>query len=394
MAREGIGRARLLMWVLIALSPLIVLAVGCLLLPEMFWDGFVYKYFWGPVVADREGGVTNGISEGYNIVNTLVYTVLLAAALYLGYRVARRVGFELDVRFMIASLPFFLFGGVARALEDALLLDGWLQYLLISPLIYLVVGSVFVLSAAVGHLLKKVEGDRRVMYYGLFIVTLLVIYFVATSLWRGQFAFHLSPLLPFAFAVLSISTYRHLAPEYGSVHLAIFSTGLLLLLIAFSFAVGFSVDASWQAHYASASGQAMDLRIHEAIIIPGIALLLTALVIGGRYLSQRLALLATPPNLLMFFSHFLDGSATYRGIELYGYGEKHVLPTALIEMFDTAAIMLLLKFVVVVTLIYLIDIILRSEMDGPLLGNIMKFAVIFLGLSPGTRNMVRIVLGV
>ena len=37
--------------------------------------------------------------------------------------------------------------------------------------------------------------------------------------------------------------------------------------------------------------------------------------------------LTNPLYLILYFGHFIDGSATYLGIDKYGYVEKHVLPT-------------------------------------------------------------------
>ena len=103
----------------------------------------------------------------------------------------------------------------------------------------------------------------------------------------------------------------------------------------------------------------------------------------------------TLKNLLMFFAHFLDGAATYRGMSLYGYTEKHVLPTTVIQAVGTPAIMLPFKFLLVLALILVLDILFEEDLKRyPNLANIVKFGVVFLGLAPGVRDMIRITMGV
>ena len=59
------------------------------------------------------------------------------------------------------------------------------------------------------------------------------------------------------------------------------------------------------------------------------------------------------------------------------------------------SLFLALKLLLVLLLVYLIDVLFKDELrPHPNMDNIMKFAIIFLGLSPGVRDLVRISLGV
>ena len=391
-------RHRIGIWAFIILIPICFLIVGCILAPEIFWDGFIYRYFWGPVVSDLEGRPVEGVSEGYNIVNTVVYALLLAGALYAFYRIFKRLRINMDLGLILASLPIFLFGGVSRALEDASLFQGWLGYLFISPLIYFIIAFLFGVAGTVGYLIRRKELDDRdqmIAFTG-FIVCLLVVYYTVTSVWSSDLAYVLPFYLPIVVAAGSILIYRYLSSKnHDILRVTILCTGISVLLVACLYAASFAFSQEWQALFTSIEGKVPELRPWEAIVIPGIALTLSALTYLVGRVVPRVYFLALPTSFLMFLAHFLDGTATYRGIDLYGYGEKHVLPTALIDLVDTAAIMLLLKFFLVLAIILLLDVLFRKDLEEyPGLSNIMKFAVIFLGMSPGTRDLVRIAMGV
>ncbi|MDI6708891.1 MAG: DUF63 family protein, partial [Candidatus Thermoplasmatota archaeon] len=97
-------------------------------------------------------------------------------------------------------------------------------------------------------------------------------------------------------------------------------------------------------------------------------------------------------SLALFFAHFLDASATFVGINFYGYAEKHPLPTLAIGIFG-AWIMYPLKFIVVSLVIYLLRIRYRAIVDENAKWLII-FCVFVLGLAPGIRDTLRIGIGV
>ena len=391
-----------LLFMFAILIPISILAVAALLFPYEVWDNFLYPYFWGPIISDAQEHTVGGVPEGYNLWSTLVYAILLLLAFLAMYLVAKRVRLNVDPRFILATIPILAFGGLARALEDAQLFDGWLQYLFISPLIYVLVGSFFVLAVALGLVLqrrlKRLDIVRRTLVFSLLPVLLLTSYIsmilVAPELLSAQLPW----LLPIIFAISSILIFHYCAlKRLDAVPATVLSLGLFLFLMALSFVVLFQFDQEWRAIFTLNTGNIPVTRPSELVVILGIALAMTtALFIAGKALKNgRLALLAAPVNLFLFFSQFLDGAATYRGIEMYGYWEKHVFPTFLINLTGTAAIMLLIKLVIVLAVVLVIDILYKEELKRYLnLGNIIKFGIIFLGVSPGVRDTVRIVLGV
>lgn len=379
----------------------VILIVGLVLYPDVFWDELIYKYFWGPVEADKEGRPVDGITEGYNVLSTVVYALLLAVALYSMYRIVRRLMIDLDLAFILSSLPLFLFGGVSRGLEDAGLFRGAIQYFFISPLIYVLVISIFTAACTFGILIRRRAGwpvSRKTIAFACFVTLMVAVLLLATLGAPSDFSFSMPIIVPVALGLVSIGVFHFaISGRIGPIHAAVLATGLFLFLLSAAYAAAFAFDPAWQAGLEASLGKVIELRPLELVIIPGIALALTALLgmVGRLSGSARLATTFGSVNLIMFFSHFLDGSATYRGIDLYGYGEKHVLTSALIEATGTAATLLLVKFLIVLAVILLLDFLVKEEVSShPNLANVMKFAIIFLGLSPGTRDAVRIALGV
>jgi len=395
-------RRRILILFCLFLLPAVVLTIGLVLLPDLFWDDFVYKYFWGPVVADSEGRPVSGIREGYNVYNTISYALLLAVALYAMYRVVKRLRIEVDLFFILSCLPLFLFGGVARSLEDANLFDGNIQYFFISPLIYVVVGAIFIGACATGIVIRRNGSSwspiRKTATFSLFIIFLEAVYLSVTIGASSDLHYFLPESVPIVLGAISVLTFHFLqSKSFQPIPSAIMSAGILCLVISISYVVAFNYDEGWRGEFTAQLGRGIYPHISELGTIFGIAIGITLVlwVLGRVTRFRSLPMLFASANLLMFFGHFLDGAATYRGIDIYGYTEKHVLPSFLIEFTGTAATLLIFKFVVVFLIIMIIDFWFREELRMyPNLGNIMKFAIVFLGVAPGTRDAIRIALGV
>lgn len=132
----------------------------------------------------------------------------------------------------------------------------------------------------------------------------------------------------------------------------------------------------------------------ENPLVPVAVLFLGTLFTGIIYLLRlplpQLNFLDNRYNLAILYSHMLDASSTYIGVDWFGYYEKHVVPTYLIDLTGTAAIMYPLKLLVLLPLLSIID---RYIEDRSLL-NLTKLALIVLGLAPAIRNTLRLTLGI
>lgn len=95
---------------------------------------------------------------------------------------------------------------------------------------------------------------------------------------------------------------------------------------------------------------------------------------------------------LLIFGHLLDASATSFGIDLHemAYVEQHVVGYALIDATGTAFSMFGLKLVVVIPAIYILEM-YRKE-GNKALWHLIILAMIMVGMAPGIRDMVRMIL--
>jgi len=95
---------------------------------------------------------------------------------------------------------------------------------------------------------------------------------------------------------------------------------------------------------------------------------------------------------LLIFGHMLDASATSYGIDLHPihYVEQHVVGSSLIELTGTAFSMFFLKLAVLIPAIYILEI-YRREGNSEL-WHLILLAMIVVGMAPGIRDLMRMVL--
>lgn len=133
--------------------------------------------------------------------------------------------------------------------------------------------------------------------------------------------------------------------------------------------------------------------LKNAWVLGAVFLLGTALTAGLGGLRLHLpwmAFLDDRLNLLIIYAHMLDASSTYIGVDWFSYYEKHVVPTFLIDLTGTAAVMFPLKLLILLPALKLID----RSLEDPSLRNLIKLTLVVLGLAPAVRNTLRLALGV
>jgi len=132
-------------WAVVVVGVTAFLAVGSVVFSRAVYDRFLWRYFWGPVVADGEGaqcavrnpgGTTELLGSeaacqsavsagevvatpGYTTFSTVSYVVVLLAMLIGVVFLLRRLDIATELRFFFALFPFMLFGGAMRTVEDA-----------------------------------------------------------------------------------------------------------------------------------------------------------------------------------------------------------------------------------------------------------------------------------
>jgi uncharacterized membrane protein len=390
-----------LVWASIIVVPLAVVWLGSIVWPQLFWDDFVWKHIWGPIVADAKQAPQGGVGEGYNPVNTAVYSIILAVAVIGIWRTFHHLRIRLDAAFMVAMVPWVLLGSSARALEDAVLFshEGGLIYLFISPLIYIFIGLLVFGLVIASHYIQRVAARQGTMagiwWSGYVLLGFNLVVGVVHWMASGQMEAH-APywLLPVISAVGLVVLWWWAQRRDGRVEMTaqVAMYGAVMLALSLYYVVLWASGEGW--------GETdRGLSPEELAIIPGIALLATAASVGLFWAlskrDRRLAAFMLPVAIMLFASHYMDGVATWRGIDVHGYSEKHVIPSFLIELTGTAVVMLPLKFLVVVLVVYLMEVALKEDLkESPNLAWLVKVAVMVLGLAPGMRDMLRLAMGV
>ncbi len=114
--------------------------------------------------------------------------------------------------------------------------------------------------------------------------------------------------------------------------------------------------------------------------------------------SQNFTLLTNKLNISILFTHLLDASSTFIGMDWLEYYEKHVAPTFFIDLAGNytahpSLVMYPLKLLVFIPVLYILDCKFDNNKERKLIA-LMKLAILVLGLSPATRNTLRILMGV
>ena len=388
--------------------PLLVVGAGILLLPSLFYDGFLWKYFLGPVVADAKNEPVGSITEGYNLVNTTCYAVIMVVALLGVYELFRRriVEFRMNFRMVIALVPYLILGGTLRASEDLGLFTEPAAYLFIAPFLYatiatLVLAAVLVAIYANYFALKSYKSGFFFLIRA--VISMNAAYLLAYALFPGAVLFYPHPAL---FAVLSFAMVLGiyvLSREKKTIGIAQVFGGIGIVLLSMSVITlaNWGGVPAWTEHYLDLTERTSIPQTHpeDILAVIGLALICTFLVCLLFYAAskryRKLVAFATPLTALMVFAQFFDGSATFIGINFYGYGEKHVLPTNLISLTGSAVIMFPMKLALIIAVVYIVDILYKKELGRyeniPVLA---KTLVIVLGLAPGVRDAVRVAMGV
>lgn len=352
------------------------IVVGSILFPRQVYDGFVWKYFWGPVVADgtasacaiREGGETiladsatecaqaTGFVayEGYTTVSTLSYAIILVLMLIGVVLLVRRFEVAESPGLFFSLFPFMMFGGALRTVEDAGVAMGpdaaaaipfpW-SALIISPFIYFTVFFV-----AVGGLILAVGAERAGV----------------------------------------VSRYEYVLASIGTIALAA--------------TIGYFA-------YVAATTEVISVVWSVPIITIGGATAITAIV---WYLTETFAPSVNAgtgvAGALIVWGHTVDGIANVLSLDwshalgIPSYAPKHVVNSAIIDITEsiqpaelsatigTAWPFLFVKIAVALFVVWLFE----PEMfeESPEYSWVLLIAVLAVGLGPGTRDFLRATLGI
>ena len=322
---------------------LITIIAGIILFPTTFYDNWIWKYYWGPVVADSQDGtaIYNGIKaqEGYTLISEITYGILVVISLFLIYKLLKKLKIIVDWRFALALMPYIIFGPVSRVLEDTGYFNPPVVYWFISPLIYLQIAIFAIIFLLLGYYLEN--------------------------------------------------NYKSLKL---TVNKTLFIGGLILLIPSFALIASWILGNQWS--------ETNGIRFDVFLIVIGLVSLIIAIVyLFSNYFNMKdFSAYKNPLNLTMLAGHLIDGITSYISIKdpfMMGlnYSEKHPASNFLLEVWGP--LFPIVKFLLIIVVIYVFDILYKEELKSyATLINLLKIAILILGFSPGVRDLLRVTMGV
>jgi len=377
--------------------------LGCLVYPELFWDRFVWKYYWGPIVADA-GGDAGGLTSSYNWLDTLTYGAILALSAYFIHRLFVHRDTRVRTGFFLALSPIILIGPAARVLEDMELFNEPLQYVFISPVIYIFLGLATLVTILAGERIERTVKNGNIAA-GLFLFTPSLIISLVIEAFPCWFNSPI-PIIPIL-SLGSIFPLVHgslLKKRRWEVLVGLFWLQILLAVVYMY--VIWSTHGDWYDLFTSMSGgNEPETHYESGLGIIGLVILSTSLVATGIWLAglrrENVKKLLTGVNILIIGGHMLDASATFIGIDFHGYSEKHVVPSTLMGWLEGTGfpypgmVMYPLKLLFLIPALYFMDVAMEKDTRGnPHLMALVKLTILILGSAPGTRDIIRLMLGV
>ncbi|WP_415382367.1 DUF63 family protein [Halosimplex sp. TS25] len=368
-------------WLAAFVAALAALVGGSVVATELVYDRFVWQYFWGPIYSDAmnarcavntgEGTELLGSAAacqaaeatgvvaytGYSTVSTVGYMVVLVFMLAGVYFLLDRLEVGEDKRLFLSLVPFMLFGGAVRVVEDVTdaavgagvdpIISYPLNVLFISPVIYVTV-FVITLGALLASLRLESAGVVENRYRALAGIGIAVL--VLT--------------LAYLFFVAATREYAEFYPQ-----ILVVDVGLASVL-----AYGMYVAADRYEPAINRGTGVVGLGILWAHAIDGVAN-----VVAADWLPE--------------LGHPIDA-----------YGAKHVANRAIIgitEAIQPASIsavigtswpFLFVKLAVALGIVWLFDEQIFEE--SPRYAVLLLVAAAAVGLGPGTRDMLRVTLAI
>jgi uncharacterized membrane protein len=393
---------KMILFLGILLGIITVILIGYLLAPTVVYDQWIWKHYWGPVVADASGHSVSyhgvAANEGYTILSELTYGVILVCALYGLYKFLKKLEIKIDWHFCLALLPYILFGPVTRVLEDTNYFYEPAVYWFISPLIYFQTTLYVLIFLFLGYYLqKKAYTRRKTLYVLLFVFGLIDVFY--TIIWALGIQYGASIIEPGIFFILSIFAFlpllcRLIQKQMMTVNTVIFSGGLLIVLPCIFLIGRWITGPKWSKAYGT--------YLNVFLLVIGLVTLIVLLVYVIAWVLRKhdtVKVYKEPLNLSMLTGHLIDGITSYVSIYdplrmgLPSYLEKHPASNSLMELWPP--LFPIVKFLLIIMVIYIFDIAYKKELiKYSRLVNLLKIGIFILGIAPGLRDLLRVTLGV
>jgi len=322
---------------------------------------FLQEYFIVPLM--RNGW--------FNPLNSLVYGVVLILGVWFVFSLLKKLKISPDKKLLLSIIPFIAFAGVTRTLRDYIYfpLTGSDGFFTSFP------EHIGIMQESAYNYIFSVTGNQPLAYIDSFIVA----WFPTPGSYFITFSLALASLF------VSLIVQKYLKIPYWKT---MFAAGFILFL-----------------------GNASLLPVNSftpLLYIGAVSIGWAALFFGLTFLSgtkkiekinikaaNLLKKVFTKMNSSILTAHFFDATATFFALAMFstmaghGYDEQHFLSRWLIP-FLGPQVMFLLKFIVVVPVIYFID----KYVEEKDFRNFLLIVVFILGMAPATRNLARLMVGV
>lgn len=357
---DRVGPERL--WAAVVVAVVALIGLAAVLFPQRVYAEFLWQYYWGPVVADANGWscvAWNGgeqvecgpdttgpeASPGYTFVSYAGYIPTLLLLLTGFIFAIQRLDIDRYRAGFYGLLPFMLFGGALRTVEDANVAVGretgemaitlpW-SALIISPFIYAVVAIVALVAVIVSVWLER----------------------------RGY-----------------VSRYEYPLAGIGTV-LCLLSIGLIAVL---------ATDADVGVGF---------FPLISVVTIVGA----TVIALGTYWLIDAVAPWLNNGTkymgIVIIWAHAVDGIANLIGLTYatdfgwpHNLSGKHPINVAIVDFFGNAWPFLGLKILAAVFVVWIFNEEVFDE--SPRYAILLMITVVAVGLGPGTRDTLRATFGV
>jgi uncharacterized membrane protein len=319
--------------------------LGFIFLPTIFYDQFIWKYFWGPILSDAEGYTQyyNGIKseEKFTIISEIIYGLLIITILFGLYRLLKRWNIDVNWNFCLSIMPYIIAGSVTRVLEDSGFFIKPSVYLFITPIIYFQILLIFLIFIVLGYYIQN-----------------------------------------------------RFKSNYLNLNSILFISGLIYLTPFIFFTIQWLIGNRW------GDGNSLRYDVFFLVLILSISIIFIVYLIS-RYFKKNdnLSIYSRPLNLAMLGGHMIDGISSYISIYdplnmgLPSYYEKHPASDFIMNIWPP--LFPIIKFILIILVIYVFDIVYKKEFENyPRLVNLLKIGIFILGFAPGFRDLLRVLMGV
>ncbi len=215
-----------------------VIGILSLIWPQVFFDQFVAKYYWDPIRND----------SGYNAINTGTWAILMFTCLLGLTQMLNGLKVKMNNAIIYGAVGWVVAGANFRVLEDVRMFSPPLQYIMITPPIYLLFGLFGVLSLLVGLYVQKVDEvhGRDAAFQKLWFIQAALV-MVYTLLWAaewGQIVVYLNPIHVALFAALGHFIIRWWVTKKGELDARdmVLLLSIPVILMSLDYVVQFLID--------------------------------------------------------------------------------------------------------------------------------------------------------